>query len=308
MRLFRSYNRKSGGTRFGKERGGLLLLLFCAAALLCLLFMEPGRDAGNPVEAEGALEVHFLDVGHGDSTLILCGEYAMMIDCGDDTQGVKLQSYLREQGVEKLEYLILTHPDKDHIGGAPAILTGVPTGQVFLPDYVKGSGTEEILHETLKQKGIVPLMPEVGAVYQLGEARFTILAPSGVYEESNNSSIALLLRFGENTFLFTGDAEKEAENDMVDNSRKPGLSLRADVYQVGHHGGKSSSKKKFLNAVSPAFAVISCDDQGEKENPDEEVLRRLREAGVKVRRTDMQGTIVAYSDGKNIVWNCEPYF
>ena len=151
-------------------------------------------------------------------------------------------------------------------------------------------------------------MPEVGAVYQLGEARFTILAPSGVYEESNNSSIALLLRFGENTFLFTGDAEKEAENDMVDNSRKPGLSLRADVYQVGHHGGKSSSKKKFLNAVSPAFAVISCDDQGEKENPDEEVLKRLREAGVKVRRTDMQGTIVAYSDGKNIVWNCEPYF
>ena len=95
---------------------------------------------------------------------------------------------------------------------------------------------------------------------------------------------------------------------MVDNSRKPGLSLRADVYQVGHHGGKSSSKKKFLNAVSPAFAVISCDDQGEKENPDEEVLKRLREAGVKVRRTDMQGTIVAYSDGKNIVWNCEPYF
>lgn len=305
MRLFSSYNRKGSGAHSGKDRRGLLLLLFCLAALLCLLFGEPGRDLGKQAEAEGVLEVHFLDVGHGDSTLVLCGEYAMMIDCGDDTQGAKLLGYLAEHGVEKLDYLILTHPDKDHIGGAPAVLTNFPTGQVFLSGYEKGSEAQELLNQTLENQGVEPSTPKVGAVYQLGEAHFTILAPNGTYEESNDSSIALLLRFGENTFLFTGDAEKEAESDMIDNNADPRLSLKADVYQVGHHGGKSSSKKKFLHAVSPAFAVISCGGQEEKGNPDEEVLERLREAGAKVFRTDMQGTIVACSDGKNIVWSCE---
>lgn len=327
MRLYNSYNRK-GGAASGKGGKGFLLLLFCAAALLLLLLTEnrlffglsEGLDKTVNENGElsvseevfetdslsGSLEVHFLDVGHGDSTLVLSGEHAMMIDCGDDTRGAGLEEYLRELGVTKLDYLILTHPDKDHIGGAPAILTGFSTEQVFQSDYKKGSETEEDLQQVLQALGIEPLTPAAGTVYRFGEACFTILAPNGIYEESNNSSIALLLRYGENTFLFTGDAEKEAEYDMVENSGKPGLSLEADVYQVGHHGGKSSSKKKFLSAVSPEFAVISCDYQGEKENPDKEVLERLREAGVKVFRTDEQGTVVAVSDGKKIVWSCEP--
>lgn len=255
---------------------------------------------------EGTMEVHFLDVGHGDSTLILCGENAMMIDCGDETQGKKLRDYLTEQNVEVLDYLILTHPDKDHIGGAPAILTEFPVGQVFCTDYDKGSELQERLLQTLARQRMEAPQPEVGAEYQLGEAWFTVLGPGRKYEESNDASIALLLHFGENTFLFTGDAEKDAEMDMVENSGQPGLSLKADVYQVGHHGSKSSSKKKFLSAVSPEFAVISCDYQGEKENPDAEVLERLREAKVRVFRTDEQGTVVAISDGKNITWSCGP--
>ncbi len=255
---------------------------------------------------EGTLEVHFLDVGHGDSTLLLCGEHAMMIDCGDDTQGTKLQNYLIKQGVKYLDYLILTHPDKDHIGGAPVILTKFPIGQVFQSDYYKDNRAADRLRQTLKYERIDAATPAVGSRYELGEAYFTVLAPNGTYEESNNCSIALMLYFGENTFLFTGDAEKEAEEDMVENSAIPGLSLKADVYQAGHHGSKSSSKKKFLQAVAPEFAVISCDYQGEYGHPDAAVLNRLREAGVKVFRTDEQGTVVAVSDGSNITWNCAP--
>lgn len=331
MKLYNSYNKK--GDRKGFRQGftwkrriapfGMVLML------LLILFLTESRRASDRIndltekvnhgtetnipdkvikseDPEGTLEVHFLDVGHGDSTLVFCGEHAMMIDCGDDTQGTKLQDYLVNLRVEKLDYLIMTHPDKDHIGGAPAILTNFSIGQVFQSGYYKNNKTAEKLRETLQYERIDAVTPEVGAEYQLGEAWFTILAPNGIYEESNDSSIALMLHFGENTFLFTGDAEKEAENDMVENSEKPGLSLKADVYQVGHHGDKSSSKKKFLSAVSPAFAVISCEYQGVKGHPDAEVLNRLREAGIKVFRTDEQGTIVAVSDGKNITWNCVP--
>lgn len=322
MKLFSSYNKKSG------KKGAAGLLAASITVLLLLFLAESGRFTGlsngltETVEQggkasvsgeiikrddpEGTLEVHFLDVGHGDSTLIICGEHAMMIDCGDDTQGMMLQKYLTDHDVSKLDYLILTHPDKDHIGGAPAVLTEFSAEQVFQSAFRKGSETEEMLQQTLKQHGINVVTPIVGAEYQLGEAWFTILAPNGIYEESNDSSIALLLHFGENTFLFTGDAEKEAEEDMVENSEKPGLSLRADVYQAGHHGDKSSSKRKFLRAVSPEYAVISCDYQGEKGHPDAEVLERMREADIKVFRTDEQGTVVAVSDGRDIIWDHSP--
>lgn len=257
-------------------------------------------------DPEGELEVHFLDVGHGDSTVIACGEHAMMIDCGDDAQGTKLQNYLAKHGINKLDYLVLTHPDKDHIGGAPVIITKFPVGKVFESGFYKDNKTAEKLRQALKYERIETVVPEVGTEYQLGEAYFTILAPNRTYEDSNDSSIALLLHFGENTFLFTGDAEKEAESDMVENGETAGLSLKADVYQVGHHGSKSSSKKKFLEAVSPEFAVISCDYQGEYGHPHAEVLNRLRERGIQVFRTDEQGTVVAVSDGKSITWNCSP--
>lgn len=322
MKLFSSYNKKGG------KKGTAGLLAASITVLLLLFLAESGRFTGlsdgltetveqggeasvsgeiiKKDDPEGTLEVHFLDVGHGDSTLIICGEHAMMIDCGDDTQGMMLQKYLTDHDVAKLDYLILTHPDKDHIGGAPTVLSEFSAEQVFQSAFRKGSETEERLQKTLKQHDINAVTPIVGAEYQLGEAWFTILAPNGTYEESNDSSVALLLHFGENTFLFTGDAEKEAEEDMVENSEKPGVSLKADVYQVGHHGDKSSSKKKFLRAVSPEYAVISCDYQGEKGHPDAEVLERMREADIKVFRTDEQGTVVAVSDGRDITWNHSP--
>lgn len=320
MKLFSSYNKK------GRQKSGAILLTISLTVLLLLAgsrwfgglsgelteTVEQGGEAAVSQEIvkeekpEGTLEVHFLDVGHGDATLIICGEHAMMIDCGDSAQGAMLQEYLADHHVSGLDYLVLTHPDKDHIGSAPAVLTKFSVGQVFQSTYEKGSGEEERLQQILEQQKIDAVTPEVGAEYQLGEAWFTILAPNGVYEESNDSSIALMLHFGENTFLFTGDAEKEAEEDMVENSEKPGLSLKADVYQAGHHGDKSSSKKKFLRAVSPEYAVISCDYQGEKGHPDAKVLERMKEADIKVFRTDEQGTVVAVSDGNNITWNQSP--
>lgn len=249
-----------------------------------------------------SMEVHFIDVGQGDATLIKCGDSAMLIDTGDDSKGTAIQNYLQKQGIEKLDYLILTHPDSDHIGGAPVIITKFEIDTVFVSNYEKDNKTYRKLIQALDDKRLKSSTPEVGSTYSLGTANFTIIAPNGTYSDSNNASIALILQNGENKFLFTGDAEKEAEDDILKN----GINLTADVYKAGHHGSKTSSGSSFLDAVSPAYAVISCAEGNEKGHPHSRTLNNLRECGIKVFRTDEQGSIVAASDGKEITWNAAP--
>ena len=254
------------------------------------------------VESPGNLEVHFLDVGQADCTLIKCDGYTMLIDAGEDDQGTKIQNYLKKQGVEKLDYLVLTHPDSDHIGSADVILTKFETGMVFISDFEKETRIYIDLLQLMKDSQIEYLTPEVGDIYPLGSASFQILAPNDEYEDPNNTSIALLLTHGENSFLFTGDAEKSAETDMLYN----GLNLVADVFHAGHHGSKTSNTEDFMDVVNPQYVVISCGVDNSYGLPDAEVLNRFRKNGIKVYRTDEQGTIVATSDGKQVTFNASP--
>ncbi len=246
--------------------------------------------------------VHFIDVGQGDATLIQCGTHAMLIDAGDNNRGTAVQLYLKKQGVKSLDYLILTHPDADHIGGADVIITKFPIGRVFMADYEKENKTYQEVIAALSDQKLKWSTPSPGRSYALGTAKFTILAPCGSYEDPNNSSIALLFQNGDNSFLFTGDAEKEAEGDILE----AGRSVKADVYKVGHHGSDTASGTEFLKAVCPEFAVISCAEGNSYGHPHAEVLNSLRSMHVKVFRTDEQGSIIAESDGTRITWNCAP--
>lgn len=248
------------------------------------------------------MEVHFIDVGQGDCTLVKCGDKAMLIDAGDDSQGTAIQNYLQKQGVKKLDYLILTHPDADHIGGAPVIITKFEISKVFISNFEKDNNTYRKLIQALDEKRLSYSTPKVGDSYTLESAQFTILAPNGTYQSPNNASIALLLKNGSNSFLFSGDAEEEAEADILKN----GISLSADVYQVGHHGSKTSSSQAFIEAIKPTWAVISCAEGNSYGHPHAQTLNTLRSMGIKVFRTDEQGSIVATSDGKEITWNCAP--
>lgn len=261
-------------------------------------------DTAQGSKAAGAqeTEIHYIDVGQGDATLIGSGGHTMLIDCGQNDQGTALQLYLTKQGVERLDYLVLTHPDADHIGGADVIITKFEIDTVFMSDYEKDNKTYREVIDALDAKGLSWSVPQPGEVYPLGEAQFTILAPNREYDDPNNASIALLFQNGENTFLFTGDAEEEAENDILAN----GLSVRADVYKAGHHGSDTASSEAFLEAVSPEYALISCGEGNSYGHPHAEVLNRLRAMGVKVFRTDEQGSIIAWSDGSEITWNCAP--
>ncbi len=314
-----------------RSRKSVLLRTFFAFALFAALILSVGGFLpGNAISADAApsrtgnttaagsasaasartsttsatetLYVHFIDVGQGDATLILCGEHAMLIDAGDNSKGTALQLYLTKQGVKKLDYLVLTHPDADHIGGADVVLTKFDVGTVFLSDYPEDTKTYQDVLDALKAKHMRSSMPEPGDSYTLGSAAFTILAPLEDYDNANDSSIALMLRHGGSSFLFTGDCGEEAEKDLT----ASGQSLSADVYQVGHHGSRYSSSQAFMNAVSPTWAVISCGEDNSYGHPAAEVLNRFRSMGIKVFRTDEQGSIIAVSDGKEISWSCAP--
>lgn len=248
------------------------------------------------------MEVHFIDVGQGAATLVICGDAAMLIDAGDDTKGTAIQNYLNKQGITRLDYLILTHPDADHIGSAPVVITKYDIDRVFMSNFEKDNQTYRKLIQALDDKRLSWSTPEIGSSYTLGSATITIAGPVEQYEDPNNASIVFLLQHGENRFLFSGDAEEEAEKDIV----AAHADLAADVYQAGHHGSRTSSTIAWMQAVNPTYAVISCEEGNRYGHPHAEVLNRFRERGILVFRTDEQGSIVAASDGTAITWNCAP--
>lgn len=252
--------------------------------------------------ASSELQVHFIDVGQGDSTLILCGGEAMLIDAGDNGKGTAIQLYLQKQGVEALTYVIGTHPDSDHIGGLDVILTKFDCGAVIMPQIASDTAAYRDVIGALTYRNYQITPPLAGDSYRLGEAVFTIVAPNGEYADDNNSSVGIRLVHGNNSFLFTGDAETEAETDML----QSGIDIKADVLHTGHHGSASSSSRDFIDRVAPAYAVISCGRDNPYGHPHEQTLDTLREYDVQVFRTDEQGSIVAVSDGSSITWNREP--
>lgn len=284
-----------------------LLLVFCMVGCSegsSVAISGSGDKTSGKIRQNGSdMEVHFIDVGQGDSTLIKAGDHAMLIDAGDNSEGTAVQSYLNSQNVEKLDYVIGTHPDADHIGGLDVVVYKFDCKKVFMPDVTSDTRTYEDVVQALKSKNQKAQVPKLGKTYSLGDASFTIVAPVKEYgDETNNWSIGIVLQYGKNRFLFTGDAAKQAEDDMIDT----GEDLSADVYKASHHGSKTGSGDDFLNKVNPTYAVISCGEGNKYGHPSAQTLNNLRSRGIKTFRTDNQGTIVAYSDGSNITWNASP--
>lgn len=263
---------------------------------------DGGASEAGALEAIEELEIHFLDVGQGDCTLLLCGGEAMLIDAGDNDQGTRIQNYLRKQNVETLKYVVCTHPDEDHIGGIDVILYKFDCETVLMTEEEKDTNTYRDVVDTMKNRGYERTLPAVGQQYSLGDAAFSILAPSDISDDSNNNSIALLLTHGSNRILFTGDAEEEEEAEMTDS----GLLMDVDVYKAGHHGSRTSSSEELLEVISPEYAVISCGEGNSYGHPHAETMNAFRALGIQVFRTDEQGSIVLTSDGSEIRWNCSP--
>ncbi|WP_050698810.1 ComEC/Rec2 family competence protein [Anaeromassilibacillus senegalensis] len=243
--------------------------------------------------------LHVLEVGKADSLLLECGGEAMLVDGGTADRGEEVIRYLRRRGWDSLRYVVNTHPDADHIGGLAEVLKDFSVGTYLcprLPDSLLPD-TEEFraVKNALAQKEMEPVYAADGQSFSLGKASVTIYQPEVEAKSLNNASLILYVAYKNTFFLLMGDAELEEEEALLAQNR----TLKADVLKVGHHGSETSTGKALLNAVTPRFAAISV--ANDRNNlPRVKVLRRLQAAGTEVCRTDVSGTLLFLSDGKEV--------
>lgn len=246
--------------------------------------------------------IHFIDVGQADAAVILCDDEVLMIDGGNAEDSGLIYSYLSNTlGIEHIDYMIATHAHEDHVGGLSGALNACTVGTVYSPVTEYDSKAFESLVKYVHEQGLELTVPSVGDMFNVGSASVQILSPAYLYADTNDTSIVVRIVYGETSFMFTGDAEWEAEHDMVD----AGYDLSATLLKVGHHGSDTSSSYVFLREVMPEYAVISVGEDNSYGHPTEDTLSRLYDAGATVYRTDLQGDIICYSDGNALTFVTE---
>jgi competence protein ComEC len=257
------------------------------------------QDGQLPAGGSGNIEVHIIDVGQGDSILVVTSGGNMLIDAGPNSAEDNLKNYLTGNNISSFEYAVFTHPHEDHIGGADMIMTGFTVSNVILPGCTSSTQTYARMMDAIEKSGANVITAVAGSEYVLGSVTASILAPvSETYSNINNYSVVIKLTYGETSFLLTGDAEKESETEIL--AKFSANFLKCDVLKVGHHGSDTATTLAFLKAVAPKLAAISCGAGNSYGHPHGITLSRLSNEGVTVYRTDEHGTIVFISDGKKV--------
>ena len=257
---------------------------------------------GKALPADGQLSLIMLDVGQGDSLFLqMPNGQTMLVDTGEYEYWNRLDHYLNELKVNKIDALVATHPHSDHIGSMQSVINHYEIGQLYMPKVSHTSKTYENLLKTVQKHNmrIVALKGAKGQTIDLDpNVSIKVLAPiSDQYEDLNNYSAVLQIEYKNVSFLLTGDAENVSEREMVD---QYGKALKSDVLKVGHHGSNSSSKSYFLEAVQPKYALISCQQNNEYNHPHEKTISRLNKIKAEIFRTDLSGSIALTTDGKSI--------
>lgn len=270
----------------------LIILVCILAAGLITYLLQPQA----PTIQDGQLQVHFIDVGQADATLIICNGQTMLIDGGNSADSNVMYTYLKKHNITHLDYVVATHAHEDHVGGLAGALEYATVGVAYSPVKSYDSKAFSNFKSALNRRGVTLSIPSVGTKFDLGDASCQILAVNTDNRDTNNTSIVLRIQFGETSFLFTGDAEAEVEQVLV-NSNFP---LKSTVLKVGHHGSNSSTGYVFLREVMPEYSVIHVGKDNTYGHPTDIVLSRLRDADTILYRTDMHGDILCTSDGKTV--------
>ena len=272
-------------------------------ALLVVVALVSGRlhtvykpESGSK-QADAPFQVHVLDIGQGDSILVIADGHAMLVDGGEPSAAPKILRYLQEHGVAKLDYVAATHAHSDHIGGLPEVIKAYPPKNIVEPvcadALIPVTGTYEKFLDAAESSGARFRALRSGERFKVGGARITVLAPdTDTAQDLNNLSLVLRVQYGDCTCLLTGDMEASEEEQILAHH----YDLHADLLKAGHHGSGTSGSEAFLAAVRPEYAVISCGKGNDYGHPHQEALDRLHVHTDKIYITAEQGDIVFLYD------------
>ena len=279
------------------------IIVFVLAVIFSFIGSKLGlfeTESYQPID-DCAFSVHFIDVGQGDCTLIKTDKGNMLIDAGENGYETTVLNYLEEHGVAELEYFVATHPHSDHIGGAAEVVSGLTVKNVIIPKLsasnTPSTKTYEKMFLAIQDSGARVISAKPGAKYSFGDVEFTVLSPFKQDENLNNMSVTLKLTYGSHSFMFTGDAEKEVEKQLLDS----GYDLRADVYKLAHHGSTTSNSVKFFDAVNPEIAVISYGVDNSYGHPHDEIIDMLEEKNVTYYTTAESGNVIIKAVGEKLL-------
>lgn len=281
----------------------LVITVLCILLIFFMGCSKSKKSSGLP-----ELIVTFLDVGQGDASLItLPNRQYILIDSGDGANPYKeddagrdiIAPYLKDKGIDYIDYLIQTHPHRDHMGGSQEILYEIQVGEVFINGRTSGSRYYKRVLEYLRDKD-VPVKKVVRGdslkFEDIKELEIEFLHPDNVdkYDNINNGSIVTYLSYGNIVFLIMADAEEEAEESIL----KDYENLQANILRIGHHGSRTSSSPKFINTVKPEVGIISCAEKNKFGHPSRNTIKKYESINTKLYRTYLNGNITVYTDGK----------
>ena len=255
---------------------------------------ELAKETSVATEVSGNLIVDYIDVGQADSILIRNDNHSMLIDAGNNEDGKDVLNFIKEKGITKLDYVIGTHPHEDHIGGLDDVINSdLEIENILMPKISTNTKTYEDVLDAISNKGLTVTAPKKDDTFEIGKAKCTVMTDSILDQDNLNlSSIIIRLEYGENSFLFMGDAEEENEKQI----NWP----KTDVLKVGHHGSNTSSSKNFINQVQPKYSIIMVGKDNSYKLPKQETIDKLKNIGSEIYRTDENGTIEINSNGVNI--------
>jgi len=233
--------------------------------------------------------VYFIDVGQGDAILIKSGETEMLIDCGKNVAGPGIVNFMEDKGVGDLEYLLITHPDSDHLGGCDDVLRAFKTHSVITNGQESDTNSYfEVVEELDTEQQIIA---SKGNAWNIGPAEIRVIQANNGLDDSNQNSIVTKMSYGTTDILFTGDCDRKCEDLLLDNN------IQAEILKIAHHGSKFGTEIDFLETVQPQVAVILVGPNSYG-HPTDEVLGRLSQEGVAVYRTDYDSDVIIKLNGE----------
>ncbi len=271
----------------------LSIIIAIIIGILDIAYINTNENKYSKFVPESDLKVYFIDVGQADSILVINKEQTMLIDAGGNENGKDVVEFIKGKGIKKLNYVIGTHPHEDHIGGLDDVINNFDIENIFMPKIQTNTKTFEDVLDAIKNKGLKITSPHKGTQFNVGEAKCETMTDLILDESNLNlSSIVIRLQFGNKSFLFMGDAEIKNENSRTWE--------KVNVLKVGHHGSDTSSSKKFLNQIKPDISIIMVGKDNIYKLPKSDILKRLKNIGSNIYRTDEDGTILIKTDGNNL--------